>query len=234
MSYKTELHCHTNYSGCSNVSPADMVEKYVAAGYSTVVITNHFNQSHLNRDGDFDALVRGTFNAINEARAAADGRLNIIAGMELTLHCMPNDFLLYGVTEEFVRSMGEELFDICPWHFKDRFKESDIIVIQAHPFRFNQNTVNPEHVHGIEVFNGHTGQYSHNSFTEQWVDYMRKQGRIGDGFILTSGTDHHDDTHYPTGGIETEHEIKTSGELLSVLRSGEYKLITSPLGKVEG
>jgi len=233
MSFKTELHCHTNFSGCSNVPAADMVEKYVAAGYSTVVVTNHFNPGHLSREGSFDKLVRGYFDAIEEARAAAEGKLNIIAGMELTTHYMPNDFLLYGITEEFVRGIGEDIFSTAPWHFKSRFEGEDIIVIQAHPFRFGQTTVDPIHVHGIEVFNGHTGQYSHNSFTKQWIKYMEGLGKIGDGFILTSGTDHHDDCHYPTGGIETECEIKTSEDLLSVLRSGNYELITTYLGRVD-
>ena len=112
MSFKTELHCHMNFSGCSDVSAADMVEKYVAAGYSTVVVTNHFNQGYLSREGSFEKLVRGTFDAIEEVREAAAGRLNILTGMELTLKCMPNDFLLYGITEEFISGVGEEIFDL--------------------------------------------------------------------------------------------------------------------------
>ena len=233
MSFKTELHCHTNFSGCSNVPPADVVEKYAAAGYSTVVITNHFNPYHMSREGSFEALVKGIFGAIEETRRAAEGRLNILAGMELTLRCMPNDFLLYGVTEEFFTDVGEELFDLRPWQVRDRIHEYGGIIVGAHPFRFGMTVVNPVEVDGIEVFNGHTGQYSHNEIAKAWaLAWMDKYKKDG-GFVLTSGTDHHDESHHPTGGIITEEEITTSEQLIAVLKSGAYDRITSHLGRVE-
>lgn len=232
MSFKTELHCHTNFSGCSGVTAADMVEKYIAAGYSTVVVTNHFNRYHLSREGSFEALVKGTFNAVNEAREYAGDRLNILQGMELTFKCMPNDFLIYGIDEEFILGLGEEVFDLRPWQMRDKLREVGGIIIQAHPFRFNQTVVNPDEVDGIEVFNGHTGQYSHNEVAKIWaLAWMDKYKK--DGFILTSGTDHHDASHYPTGGIETEEEITSVQMLLDVLKNGNYSRITSHLGRVE-
>lgn len=233
MSFKTELHCHNNFSGCSNVSPADMVEKYVEAGYSTVVVTNHFNYGYMNREGSYRELVKNAFAAVERSREAADGRMNIIAGMELSLKCMLNDFLLYGVTEEFFLDVGEELFDMRPWQVRDKIHEVGGVIIQAHPFRFGQVVVNPAEVDGIEVFNGHSGQYSHNEIAKMWAlawaDKYKKDGR----FILTSGSDHHDDCHRATGGIITEEEIRTNEELLAVLKSGNYERITSYLGKVE-
>ena len=43
MSFKTELHCHTSdFSSCAHINGADTAEKYVNAGYRTLVITNHF------------------------------------------------------------------------------------------------------------------------------------------------------------------------------------------------
>ena len=231
MSFKTELHCHNSFSGCSGVSPAGVVEKYVAAGYSTVVITNHFNTGHMSREGSYEALVKGAFDAVEETRRAAEGRLNILAGMELTLRCMPNDFLLYGVTEEFFTDVGEELFDMRPWQVRDKIHEYGGMIIQAHPFRFGQVVVNPLEVDGIEVFNGHTGQYSHNEIAKAWALAWMDQYRK-DGFVLTSGTDHHDSDHYPTGGIITEEEIVTSEQLVAVLKGGAYDRITSHLGKV--
>lgn len=233
MSFKTELHCHTNFSGCSNVSAADMVDKFEAAGYSTVVVTNHFNYGYMNREGDYRTLVKNAFAAIEEARAAAEGRMNILAGMELSLKCMLNDFLLYGVTEEFFLDVGEELFDMRPWQVRDKIHEVGGVIIQAHPFRFGQVVVNPAEVDGIEVFNGHSGQYSHNEIAKAWALAWADKYKKGERFILTSGSDHHDDCHRATGGIITEEEIRTSDELLAVLKSGNYERITSYLGRVE-
>jgi len=222
-----------NFSGCSDVSAADMVEKYIAAGYSTVVITNHFNSGHLSREGSFDALVRGTFNAIDEVKAAAGDRLHIITGMEITLRCMPNDFLLYGIDEEFIRGIGEEIFDLRPWQLRDRLNEIGGIIIQAHPFRFGQVVVNPDEVHGIEIFNGHSGQRSHNEITKMWALYWMEHYRNNGTYILTSGSDHHHCWQKPTAGIETEEEITTSEQLVATLKSCNYTRFTSSLGDMD-
>ena len=41
--YRIELHAHTNpASGCSDVTPQEMVEIYHTLGYDGIVITNHF------------------------------------------------------------------------------------------------------------------------------------------------------------------------------------------------
>ena len=42
--YKTEMHCHCRpASACSQVKAASMVEDYVKAGYTSMVLTDHLN-----------------------------------------------------------------------------------------------------------------------------------------------------------------------------------------------
>lgn len=233
MSFKTELHCHMNFSGCSDVNAADMVEKYALAGYDTVVITNHFNPGHLSREGSFEKLVRGTFDAIEEVKAAAGDRLRILTGMELTLRCMPNDFLLYGIDEKFISTVGEEIFDLRPWQVRDRVHEVGGIIIQAHPFRFGQTVVNPDEVDGIEIFNGHSGQRSHNEVAKHWALYWMEHHRRDGSYILTAGSDHHHTWQQPTAGIETDEEITSEEQLIAVLKSGEYTRFVSSLGEMD-
>ncbi len=228
--FKTELHCHMNFSGCSNVSAAELVEKYVAAGYSTVVITNHFNDWYIRREGGFSTLVENYFAAVEEVRAAAGDRLNILLGMELSLRCMPNDFLLYGLTREAVEQM-EPLLDCRPWQVRDFMHGIGGIMIEAHPFRYGMTVVNPDEVDGLEVFNGHPGQNSHNEVAKHWALYWAEHHRRDGSYILTSGTDHHDSWHTPVGGIETEDEITSMDGLLAVLKSGNYNRLTASLGE---
>lgn len=230
MSYKCELHCHTNFSGCSDVSASEVVEKYVAAGYTTVVVTNHFNRHHLSREGSFAELCRGVFNAIEEVKKAAEGRLNILEGMEITFNCMPNDFLLYGVTEKMLSEM-EDVFELRPWQMRDRMHEAGGIIIQAHPFRFGQTVVNPDEVDGIEIYNGHPGHHSHNDIAKMWALSWAEHYRKDGSFILTSGTDHHNKWHTPTGGIETEEPVSSVEQLLEILKSGNYTRINTSLGE---
>lgn len=45
MKYKTELHCHTSeISACSRETGAEVAAKYIAHGYTTLVVTNHFEK----------------------------------------------------------------------------------------------------------------------------------------------------------------------------------------------
>ena len=45
MSYKTELHCHSRtVSDCASITPSEIVEKYLAAGYTTVVLADHLSR----------------------------------------------------------------------------------------------------------------------------------------------------------------------------------------------
>ena len=44
--YKYELHCHTgDVSQCAKISPEELVRRYDKAGYSGLVVTNHFSPS---------------------------------------------------------------------------------------------------------------------------------------------------------------------------------------------
>ena len=46
MPYKTELHMHTgDISVCARVTPEEAVRDYKAAGYRTIVVTNHMNRA---------------------------------------------------------------------------------------------------------------------------------------------------------------------------------------------
>lgn len=231
MSYKTELHCHTNFSGCSNV-PADVaVQKYIDAGYSTLVITNHFTAGYRG-DKPHPQITREMFAAAEAVREAAGDRLCVLPAMELTFRCMPNDFLVYGLSEEDIAAM-DDMFDLQPWQMRDRVRELGGVMIQAHPFRFGQTVVNPADVDGIEVFNGHAGHHSHNDIAKMWALSWAEHYRKDGSFILTSGTDHHYMEQKPLGGIETEEKITTVDELLAVLKSGKYTRIVASLGEMD-
>ena len=43
--FKTELHCHSkSISACARVSNEDIIEKFTKAGYTSLVLANHFNK----------------------------------------------------------------------------------------------------------------------------------------------------------------------------------------------
>lgn len=134
---KLEMHAHTcEVSQCAVISAKELVDGYREAGYDGIVITNHFDRGTLAVLGNtpeeqYQAYLRGYELAKEEGDRIG---LTVILGMEIRLNCGPEDFLVYGVTEDFIRkhmgictSSPQELYEIC--------RANNCLLIQAHPFR---------------------------------------------------------------------------------------------------
>ena len=231
MGYKTELHCHTSdISPCASNSAQCLAEKYIAAGYSTVVLTNHATTGIRRRFSDLSwaEFVRRYFGAAEKVKEVAGERLNVLCGMEISFDAEgPNDYLVFGATEKFCLD-HPDLFEMDHRSFCALARKNGILFIQAHPMRFGIVTVSPDFVDGYEVFNGHPGQRSHNGVAQLWAEHFTRHE-----LILTSGTDNHYTETQPTAGIITDAPVTTDAELTDVLRSGKYELIRSPLGEME-
>lgn len=215
--FKTEMHCHTAESSivCGKVAAKDIVDMYVAAGYSTLMITDHYGGKHVSGNGhdyDIELFLRGY-----TAAAEANGNINVILGIEVNLDGSANDYLLYGVTEEFIRQ-NPEMYKLSVQDFVALAHENGMLVYQAHPFRDDMKVIVPGICDGIEVFNAHPKHDSRNDIAMQWADKY--------GLNKISGSDAHRPHGMALSGITTENEIKTIQDLLAVLRSGEYELIT--------
>jgi|LSQX01.1.fsa_nt_gb hypothetical protein len=219
MKYKYELHCHTkNVSACGRVSAAEIVKMYKDAGYSGIVITDHYspmtyNISHIAcPQNAVDFYISG----YKEALKYADENFTVLLGMELRYYATANDFLVYGLTEDFLRNNGN-LMKKYPKRFYKLAKENNLIVLQAHPFRTGMIRINPKYLDGAEVHNGKTSKAA-NDKADKWVDENKMQ-------IKVSGSDFHRKKHLAKGGIITNEPIKSNDDLVRILKSGEYELI---------
>ena len=219
MNFKTDLHVHSkDVSRCSNCTADIIAEKYIAAGYSTIVLTNHFDPDlvHHSPDKTFSSAVDFFLEGYEKMKAAAGDRLNVILGMEVRFRENMNDYLVFGVTEEFLRSV-EDFTNVGIRHYSEKVREAGLMILQAHPFRFGMTVTSPHHLDGVEVHNGHIWHNSNNDIAHKWAEKYN--------LIATSGSDHHDITHPVTGGIMTENPISDSETLIQVLRSREFTLI---------
>ena len=225
MPYKTELHCHTSeFSRCANQSGVDKVQVYLDAGYTSVVVTNHFC-SYYPEHKNYEKFTRDFFAAADVMREAAGDRLHIITGMELTFSENGNDYLVYGFDEETLLSLPE-IFDMGLAGFYPWAKEHGIIIVQAHPLRFNIRTREPWLLDGIEIYNGGHHQFC-NDAAMAWADlYDHHYNDDGRYFIRTSGSDHHRPDQFATGGIETDEPLITIEDVVTTLKSGNYRLVT--------
>ena len=225
MSFKTELHCHcTAVSACGRITPTEIVENYVKAGYTSLVITDHISRDTFQSGNylgapDWDAKVDFFLRSYRALQEAAKGRLNILLGAEVRIDShAAADYLLYGVTEEFLRKAG------CLHHFhladlSRVARENGVLLVQAHPFRNYMVVTPPALLDGVEVFNASpTHAPIRCELAKLWAEHY--------GLIQTSGSD----LHAPrpsqiAGGIETDEPITSNEQLLEVLKSRNYRIL---------
>ena len=223
MPFKTELHAHTKEtSNCGEVPAAELIEAYINAGYSTVVITDHlsthtyfrYDYNNLSWDDKIDVFVRGW----KAAKQAAKSRINVLFGMELRFDMdnVDNDYLVFGIDEKFLRNNGD-LINMNIKSFSKLAHENGLIIFQAHPFRVNMRISDPKYLDGIEVYNACVRHNSNNDIAEAWADKY--------GLLKSSGSDYHRPEDVGKGGIITETPITDNTELIKTLLSGEYSLI---------
>lgn len=229
LNFKTELHCHsTTVSKCASATPETIVETYLAHGYTTVVLTDHFsrftfnNKKHGDRRGHTHAQRVDFFLDGTEAlREAAGDRLFVIQGCELRLNTDDNDYQIYGDSGDFLYA-NPDIMDIDIAELSRRTHEAGLLLIQAHPFRNEMRISDPRLLDGIEVYNGAVGHDSRNDIALRWAERCPH-------LIRTSGSDYHRTSNgLVSGGIVTDAPITSNTQLISVLRSGGYTILGDP------
>lgn len=230
--YKTELHCHSvDVSNCADASVEYIVERYVEAGYTTLILANHFsrhtfggNKGKYTRfleenglDDSWSSKVRFFLNGYHLLQNAAVGKLNVILGMEYQpFDGTDNDYLVYGLTEELLET-SECIMSFSIGEMSEYLHSHGLLLYQAHPFRNGMTVKNPKYFDGYEVYNGHIFHDSRNRIANEWADLHEKK--------KISGTDFHESRHIPCGGILTDLPITSTEQLLITLKSEEYELI---------
>ena len=221
MTYRYEIHCHTKeVSRCGKVPAAQIVSLYREKGYNGIVITDHFSPMTFSLPSIFcpqryiDFYTSGYHAAL---KAAEGSDFTVLLGMELRYYATANDYLVYGVTEDFLKNNGN-LMVYYPRRFYRLAQKNGLVVLQAHPFREGMIRTNPAYLDGCEVFNGKNIGTDANRKAADWA----KQNHMR---IRSGGSDFHRLKDLATGGIETDRKIQTNEDLLAVLNSGAYTLI---------
>ncbi len=222
MEYKYEIHAHTkNTSRCGRLDAEELVNKYKEAGYSGIVITDHYSPMTFKPAEYFNKkkALEHYFQGYRKAKQFETEDFTVLLGVELRFYATVNDYLVYGVTEEMLYNLPF-LLPLYIGRASKMLRERGCLFLQAHPFRQFITRANPKYLDGVEVFNGKADEEA-NSNSEKWAEEIGAK-------IRTSGSDCHRDSGVALGGIITNEPIKSNGDLIRILKSGNYKLIKNP------
>ncbi len=214
-SFKTELHLHTSpVSSCSEIPPEEAVKIYAAEGYDALVVTNHFEPSLLHRFADADSCVKWYLRDFYAAQEAGDREgVAVLLGMEIRFTECINDYLVYGVDEEYLKEAYGYLDQGIEKFYRGMHRE-ETVILQAHPFRNSMERADAKFLDGIETFNMHPG---HNSRVGMAARYAREKG-----MIVSAGTDFHHPGHQGMAAMLSKTLPTDSYAVAKILRSRDY------------
>lgn len=227
MFYKYETHLHTSeVSLCATSSASEMVHAHKNAGYTGIIVTDHFlngNAAVLPEECWHEQITR-FLRGYNNAKAEGDKiGLDVFFGWEYTHNPFAEDFLTYNLSPQFLYN-HPEIMDMSFFEYSRLVQYYGGVLIHAHPFReasYIKYPPNPKikYIDGIEVVNGEANS-PHNNNDKAW-----RLAKEYSELIRISGTDIHDIKHVGIGGVAFKYKIKSMAHFIKALRANHGYLI---------
>ena len=225
MYHRYETHCHSSQcSACSRSTAQELVMAYHRAGFSGMVLTDHFihGNTAVDRSLPWEDQMRCFHRAYLDAKEVGD-RLDfdVIFGIEEG-YGNGKEVLIYGIDLSFLLQ-NPDIPHLTLDELTERVHACGGIVIQAHPYRdrpYVNMAVGPraDLVDGIEVIN--TGN-------KPGEDKKALQLAKTKDFLITCGGDIHSaaDPRLGKTGIALPYRIRSEKELVAALKRGDCRYI---------
>ncbi len=223
--YKIDLHVHTKYaSGCGKMDAESLVRSYINAGYSGIVLTDHYNRvtlwypKKLPLGSDLHGFLEG-YNLVKEVGDSLG--LKVYRGAEIRFDEAANDYLLFNYPDELLVN-PDSLFEMGLEKFSQLMHQTDAMIIQAHPCRSSSipacHPAKAAFLDGVEVFNACIGNINNNP------DAL-KFSEANPSLIRTQGSDCHRPEGVGLAGIGCEYLPRDDAELVKMLHCREFSLL---------
>lgn len=226
MEYLYDFHVHSEEcSGCASSSLTDMIRAYKKAGYSGLVITNHFLRGYncVPSRLSWEEKMHRYWDCYFDAKAVADELdFDLHFGIEEG-YGQAQEVLFYGIDIDFLLS-NPDMCEIPIEELCERVRAYGGFSSHAHPFRErdyipkNYKRMDITALDGIEIVNAS----NEDGADEKAVELMKSSG-----LKFTAGSDNHNVWSVETGnlgGLIFDHRLRTTEELIAALRSGEGKI----------
>ena len=220
--YKIETHLHTNHvSKCGHLSASEIVKGYADAGYSALIVTDHYNRTTFDFIG-IDPAAPGDkltpfLDGYRRVREEAEKvGIRVFRGAELRFDECDNDYLFYGWLDD-VLAEPEEVFRMGIAGFAPMARAAGGLIIQAHPYRRSCTPAIARYLDGVEVRNMNPRHDSHNDRAEAYAEEY--------GLIRTSGSDCHRTEDIGLGGIVTNYLPSDVLSMTRLIRSRRFELL---------
>ena len=129
--YKYDMHVHTSEtSPCGNVSAKDIVRLYYEAGYNGICITDHYTEGYFSGlEGSWNKKVETFLTGYHNAVFASKNiDFQVVLGMELRLASSSNEYLIYGITEDFLY-LNPELYKLDLHSLSSLVKKEGFLIL---------------------------------------------------------------------------------------------------------
>ena len=218
--YLYDPHTHTSEtSRCGKMPAAEVVDRYVKNGFTGLVVTDHLHPEYLNRidtEHNWDAVMDHFLSGYHASKKRGDEvGLDVILGAELRFPENDNDYLVYGIDEQWLRS-NPYICCMSAQEFFDKYHD-EVLIIHAHPFRENSAPVQETAVHGAEVVNSNP---RHDNSNERALALSR----LHPEWYRTAGSDTHRVGDEACAGIILPERVKDSFAFKRAIESRQFQL----------
>lgn len=217
MGYLYETHMHTSQgSACAHVPGAEMARLYKEAGYTGIVITDHFwgGNTAIDRSLEWADWVNGFCEGYEDAKREGDRiGLQVFFGWESGYNA--TEFLIYGLDKQWLLD-HPEIRDCTVEQQRELVRRSGGIVVHAHPFReapyILEIRLFPAFVDGVEGINVGNRDPQWN---EKAIAYAAEHG-----LPITAGSDQHNG-HIAGGGMVFPRKLEDARDLCKAILNSE-------------
>lgn len=222
--FYAQLHLHTAESSrCGEGGGAEMIRACADAGYSLVVVTDHFFNANINcpRNLPWPQKVRQLFAGYREARAMGE-RLGVVVlpGWETMTDGDGPEVLTYGLDDRFLLAHP----DVAEWPlpvYLELTRQAGAFNVHAHPFRqayyITPFAPQPKLFEAFEVFNAQNRDPA-------WNREALRVARAN-GLIELAGSDAHRPDCVRGGAVELPWPVTDMPGLIEALRSRKTRIV---------